>query len=161
VGGGALALFYCAVLPTMLATLFRDAGEQGPAWVLMAMAVVWGSDTGAYFVGRAVGKHKLSRRVSPKKTIEGAVGGMLASIAAVFVFKYTLLEDLALWQVFAIAVPANVLGQIGDLCESVIKRAHGVKDSGVIIYGHGGLLDRIDALIFAIPWFYFFFLYLR
>lgn len=154
VGTGAVALMYCGVMPTMLALLFRDAGADGPAWVLMSMAVVWGSDTGAYFAGRAFGKHKLAPRVSPKKTIEGAVGGLIASIVAVFVFKYTMLPELELWQVFLIAVPANVLGQIGDLCESVIKRAHGVKDSGVIIYGHGGLLDRIDALIFAIPWFY-------
>ncbi len=154
VGTGALALVYCAVMPTMLALLFRDAGDDGPAWVLMSMAVVWGSDTGAYFAGRAFGKHKLAPRVSPKKTIEGAVGGLLTSVVAVFVFKYTLLPQLELWQVFVVAIPANILGQIGDLCESVIKRAHGVKDSGVIIYGHGGLLDRIDALIFAIPWFY-------
>ena len=154
VGTGALALVYCAVMPAMLALLFRDAGKDGPAWVLMSMAVVWGSDTGAYFAGRAFGKHKLAPRVSPKKTIEGAVGGLLTSVVAVFVIKYTMLPQLALWHVFAIAVPANVLGQIGDLCESLIKRAHGVKDSGVIIYGHGGLLDRIDALIFAIPWFY-------
>jgi len=136
--------------------LQRDGGEDGGYWILMAFAVVWGSDTGAYFSGRAFGKHKLAPRVSPKKTVEGAVGGLLASVTAVVIFKLTALPELAWWQVFALAVPANILGQTGDLCESLIKRAHGVKDSGIIIYGHGGMLDRIDALIFALPWFYFF-----
>jgi len=160
VGTSAMSLIYCGVLPAMLALLFRDGGATGGVWVAMAMTVVWGSDTGAYFCGRAFGKHKLASRVSPKKTIEGAVGGLVSSIVAVIVFKMTLMPELEWWQVFAIAIPANVLGQIGDLCESLIKRAHGVKDSGVIIYGHGGLLDRVDALIFAIPWFYVFQRYL-
>ncbi len=157
IGTSGMALIYCAVMPTTLALLFRDGGDKGGLWVTMCMAVVWGSDTGAYFTGRAFGKHKLASRVSPKKTVEGAVGGLLTSIAVVLMFKFTpLMPELELWQVFALAVPANFLGQIGDLCESLIKRAHGVKDSGVIIYGHGGLLDRIDALIFAAPWFYVF-----
>ncbi len=158
-GSSLLSIVYCGLMPLMLALLFRDAGEEGGLWVVMAMTVVWGSDTGAYFAGRAFGKHKLAPRVSPKKTIEGALGGVVASVVAVLIFHFTII-DLALWQVFALAIPANILGQIGDLCESVIKRAHGVKDSGVIIYGHGGLLDRIDALLFAIPWFYLFHRYL-
>jgi phosphatidate cytidylyltransferase len=94
--------------------------------------------------------------VSPKKTVEGAVGGLVASILAVVLFKVAGWVPLAWWQVFALAIPANLLGQVGDLCESVIKRAHDIKDSGVIIYGHGGILDRADALIFAAPWFYAF-----
>lgn len=160
VGAGAMALIYAGALPATLGLLFRDTGAAGGAWVFMAMAVVWGGDTGAYFAGRAFGKHKLAPRVSPKKTIEGAVGGMLASVLVALVFKQWMLPDLSFGQVLLLAIPANVLGQIGDLCESLIKRAHGVKDSGVIIYGHGGLLDRIDALIFAAPWFYGFFRYL-
>jgi len=155
-GSGAMAMVYCGIMPGLMALLQRDGGEDGGYWILMAFAVVWGSDTGAYFSGRAFGKHKLAPRVSPKKTVEGAVGGLLASVTAVVIFKLTALPELAWWQVFALAVPANILGQTGDLCESLIKRAHGVKDSGIIIYGHGGMLDRIDALIFALPWFYFF-----
>ena len=161
VGSSAMALVYCAVMPATLALLFRVAGPLGGAWTAMAMAVVWGSDTGAYFSGRAFGKHKLAPRVSPKKTIEGAVGGLVSSTVVVLVFKFTnAIPDLEMWQVFAIAIPANFLGQVGDLCESLIKRAHGVKDSGVIIYGHGGMLDRVDALIFASPWFFIFQRYL-
>lgn len=159
-GSGGMALIYCGAMPAMLALIFRDGGADGKWWVLMAMAVIWGSDTGAYFSGRAFGKHKLAPRVSPKKTIEGAVGGLLTSIAVVVIFKLTALPELAWWQVFALSIPANFLGQVGDLCESLLKRAHGVKDSGVIIYGHGGLLDRIDALMFAAPWFYVFQRYL-
>jgi len=156
IGYGAVALIYCGVMPATIALLHRDGGDLGGVWVMMAFAVVWGSDTGAYFVGRAFGKHKLAPRVSPKKSIEGAVGGLLSSVAAVFIFKYAgWLPDLTIAQVFLIAVPGNILGQVGDLCESLIKRAHDVKDSGVIIYGHGGLLDRIDSVLFAVPWIYF------
>lgn len=161
IGSGVLSMVYCGLMPATLALIFRDGGETGPMWVLMAMSVIWGSDTGAYFSGRAFGKHKLAPKVSPKKTIEGALGGLLASITAVIIFKLTALSDeLVWWQVFALAIPANFLGQVGDLCESIIKRAHGIKDSGVIIYGHGGILDRADALIFAAPWFYCFQQYL-
>ncbi len=155
-GSSAMSLLYCGLMPATLALLHRDAGVDGGWWVFMAMATVWGSDTGAYFSGRAFGKHKLAPRVSPKKTIEGAVGGLIASIIAVLVIQQLVLTQLTLVQVFILAIPANILGQVGDLCESLLKRAHGVKDSGVIVYGHGGLLDRIDALIFAAPWFYVF-----
>ncbi len=160
IGAGATSLVYCAVMPTFLALLHRDAGDDGPWWVILSFAIVWGSDTGAYFAGRAFGKHKLAPRVSPKKTVEGAVGGLIASIVAVVVFKFTALPNLQLWHIFALAIPANILGQSGDLAESVIKRAHDVKDSGTIIYGHGGMLDRIDAVIFAVPWIYAFFRFL-
>jgi phosphatidate cytidylyltransferase len=160
IGSGAVGLIYCGLMPTTLSMLFRDAGQEGVFWVIMAMSVVWGSDTGAYFSGRAFGKNKLAPRVSPKKTLEGAAGGLLASILAVVLFKVTGWVSLEWWQVFALAIPANLLAQVGDLCESVIKRAHDIKDSGVIIYGHGGILDRADALIFAAPWFYAFHKYL-
>lgn len=159
IGATMIGLIYCGIMPATLAMLRRDAGDGGGVWVLMAMAIVWGSDTGAYFSGRALGGkifggRRLAPQVSPKKSIEGALGGLISSIVAVLVFKFVALPDLTLPQVFLLAVPANVLGQVGDLAESLLKRAHGVKDSGVIIYGHGGMLDRIDALIFAVPWIY-------
>lgn len=154
IGSGAMCMLYCGAMPATMALLHRDAGDQGGVWVALAMALVWGSDAGAYFVGRAIGKHKLAPRVSPKKSIEGAVGGLVSSVLIVIGFNLGL--DLGLsWGIVALlAIPANVLGQLGDLCESLLKRAHGVKDSGTIIYGHGGLLDRIDAVLFAVPWVY-------
>ena len=149
----------------MFAICTRCTRPNGGTWVVLSMALAWGSDTGGYFAGRAFGKHKLYPSVSPNKTIEGALGGVVTSVLftlgfdALFVATSEAWVSLELWQVFLIAIPGNLLAQTGDLCESLIKRAHGVKDSGTIIYGHGGMLDRIDALIFASPWFYHFVLW--
>ncbi|MEM1348997.1 MAG: phosphatidate cytidylyltransferase [Myxococcota bacterium] len=144
--------------------LMREVTEgAGPYWVLMSFGVVWGSDAGAYFAGRALGRTKLSPKISPNKTVEGSIGGLVASalIALGFDALFTTVDPemwttLVWWQVLAFAVPGALLGQLGDLFESMVKRAHGAKDSGTIIYGHGGMLDRIDALIFSSPWFYTF-----
>lgn len=161
-GSSVTALVYAGLMLGCIALMRQATGEAGPLWVLMALAIVWGSDTGAYFAGRALGKHKLYPAVSPNKSIEGSIGGVISSVLftlgfdALFGTLSTHWVSLELWQVFLLAIPANILGQTGDLCESLIKRAHGVKDSGSIIYGHGGMLDRIDALIFAAPWFYYF-----
>lgn len=151
-------LVYTTVLFGALLLLVADptnpnvtAPHQG-GWVLFPMFVIWAGDTGAYFAGRAFGKHKLSPRLSPKKTWEGAVGGTVASLGGGLLCKVLLLPHLEVWQVVALALPAAILGQIGDLCESAMKRATGVKDSGRILYGHGGMLDRVDGLIFAAPY---------
>lgn len=127
--------------------------EFQAGWFLFPMFVVWAGDTGAYFVGRAIGKRKLSPRVSPGKSWEGAIGGLFASVLGAFLATWLLpLPLIPLWLVIAMAVPAAILGQLGDLCESLIKRATGFKDSSQILYGHGGMLDRVDALMFASPW---------
>jgi phosphatidate cytidylyltransferase len=119
-------------------------------WVVLAMGLAWGSDTGAYFAGRFFGKRKLAPTISPAKTVEGAIGGMLASILVAVIWQVVWLHDeLPLWHAVPLAMIANVLGQSGDLVESLIKRSTGVKDSGSILPGHGGLLDRIDALMFT------------
>ncbi|QDG49885.1 phosphatidate cytidylyltransferase [Persicimonas caeni] len=162
IGSSITGILYGGVVLTTLSLLVRDAGIAGPYWILMAMGVTWGSDTGAYFAGRAFGKHKLYEAVSPNKTIEGSLGGIAASIGFGFLFNYLFSFDAAwtsleVWQVLVMAIPANILAQLGDLSESLIKRAHGIKDSGNILPGHGGMLDRIDGLIFASPWFYIFF----
>ncbi|MEO1273741.1 MAG: phosphatidate cytidylyltransferase, partial [Myxococcota bacterium] len=95
IGSGLVAVLYAGMLPGLLVLLHQDAGALGGIWVLLTMATVWGSDAGAYFVGRAFGKHKLAPRVSPKKSIEGAVGGLVTSVIAVFIFKYVgLLPEL-------------------------------------------------------------------
>ena len=155
------AVLYAGLAFGALALLHRDAGAAGPWWIVLALVVIWFSDTGAYFAGRAFGKHKLYEAVSPNKTVEGALGGVAASIGGAFACNYlfAMWSDswvvLDWWAVLLVAVVGNALGQTGDLFESLVKRAHGVKDSGTIIYGHGGMLDRIDALIFAAPWFYY------
>lgn len=171
IGASITALIYGVVMFGTIGLLYRDAGPAGPLWLVMVLCIVWISDTGAYFTGRAIGKHKLYPAVSPNKSVEGAVGGFVCSIVAALglnvafgpmiegstLFSATLGLDwpeLSTWQVLLVAVPANILAQCGDLAESLIKRAHDVKDSGTIIYGHGGMLDRIDALIFASPWVY-------
>ncbi len=118
-------------------------------WVVLAMALAWGSDTGAYFAGRFFGKHKLAPTISPAKTVEGAIGGLVSSVFFAVIGSLFFLPDLPLLHAVPLAIVANVLGQAGDLVESLIKRSTGVKDSGSILPGHGGLLDRIDALLFT------------
>jgi phosphatidate cytidylyltransferase len=125
-------------------------------WMLFAMFIIFTGDTGAYFTGRLIGRHKLAPNVSPGKTIEGAIGGLVCSVgggfAAVAMFAPTHLPTMTPMQICLFAIPAALLGQLGDLCESLIKRSAGAKDSGSIIYGHGGILDRLDALMFAAPY---------
>ncbi|MFO0685267.1 MAG: phosphatidate cytidylyltransferase [Sandaracinus sp.] len=123
--------------------------EHGGAWVLLAMWIAWASDTGAYFAGRFFGKHKLAPRVSPAKTVEGALGGLVASLTGAFAAHFWFLPTLPLVDALVLVAIANVLGQSGDLVESLVKRSTGVKDSGNILPGHGGMLDRVDALMFT------------
>lgn len=151
------ALLYGGVFLGLLVVL--HAQPSGPLWIIMTLVVVWMSDTGAYFTGRALGRHSLYESVSPNKSIEGSVGGLLGSIAGAFFCNWLFVQigdwnALSATMLLALAIPANVLAQLGDLAESLIKRAHDADDSGTILGGHGGLLDRIDGLMFAAPWFY-------
>lgn len=145
--------------PLTFAVRLHGAGTQGPALLLFAMVIVWVSDTAAYFVGRSIGKHALAPHLSPKKTWEGTVAGFLGSLAVGFAFAYWLNVPLA--HLLGMAAVGNVAGQVGDLLESAYKRSAGVKDSGSLLPGHGGVLDRIDALILAIPvvWYYWILIY--
>lgn len=141
----------------MLATLGRlHLRDNGGGWVVLTMMLAWWGDTGGYFAGRAFGKRKLYEKVSPKKTIEGAIGGLGGSVAGALCAHFWYLQALPLVDGVVLAVIAGALGQAGDLCESLIKRSAGVKDSGFIVPGHGGLLDRVDALVFtsAATWVY-------
>lgn len=151
---GLAGVIYVGLTFSFIAMLKRDMGDFGAGWIIMLLAMTWMSDTGAYFAGRAFGKHKLAPKVSPKKTVEGAAGGLLATLVAAFAVRALMLPFLSIVDVVIIALVANVLGQTGDLCESLIKRSTGVKDSGTIIHGHGGMLDRVDAVLFAVPWVY-------
>jgi phosphatidate cytidylyltransferase len=131
--------------------LRRDADVLGPhagaGYVVVALSLSWASDTGAYFAGRFLGKHKLYEAVSPKKTVEGALGGLAASLLSAVVAHAWFLPSLPLGEGLVLALVAGGLGQAGDLGESLLKRSFGVKDSGGIIPGHGGILDRVDALL--------------
>ena len=131
--------------------------DHGAGGILLLLVPIWACDSGAYFVGRAIGKHPLAPVVSPKKTWEGSVGGFVASVvAAVLVGRWAL--DLPVMTGVGAGAIIGVLGQYGDLAESALKRSAGVKDSGRLIRGHGGLLDRLDSLMFAAPALYYYFL---
>ncbi|HEX8500987.1 MAG TPA: phosphatidate cytidylyltransferase [Pyrinomonadaceae bacterium] len=121
--------------------------------------VLMGSDTGAYYTGRALGRHKLAPSVSPGKTWEGAAGGLAASLAAAAAAHYWFFPELGLGAALALAAVMNVLGVVGDLTESALKRGANAKDAAQILPGHGGLLDRLDSLLFNAPLIYYFALY--
>jgi phosphatidate cytidylyltransferase len=137
----------------------------GTGWVILAFAAAFLNDTAAYFAGRFLGRHKLLERISPKKTWEGFAGGVAGSVlGALAVRGLDLTSDLGtltLAGTVALGLGAAVLGPMGDLAESMLKRAAGVKDSGRLIPGHGGLLDRIDALLFVAPWVWVYAAFLR
>ncbi|WP_321416492.1 phosphatidate cytidylyltransferase [uncultured Desulfobacter sp.] len=145
-------------IPLSLALLvfIRDA-NAGALWVIWLLIVCFANDTGALYVGTFKGKHKLSPNISPNKTIEGALGGLVIALAAGLVFSLMFFQDfyLALRSI-PCAICIAAAGQIGDLFESAMKRVGHIKDSGKILPGHGGMLDRIDGVLLAIPVFYFF-----
>jgi phosphatidate cytidylyltransferase len=147
-------IVYCGFLATYLSKLkLIDPGHGGDT-VLIVLIVAWLADTGGYFAGRFLGKAKLYEAVSPKKTWAGAYGGIAGSIVGVIALKYAHATWLTWTDVLAIAIPGGVLGQLGDLAESLIKRSVGIKDSGALLPGHGGILDRIDAVLFIAPYVY-------
>jgi phosphatidate cytidylyltransferase len=149
VGIAVLGAAYPGLLLSAL-VLLRQL-ERGEYWILLALVVTWLNDTGAYFAGRAFGRHKLYPRISPSKTVEGAIGGLLASVAGAIAVQLLFLPRLPLWGAAVIGAGGAVFGPLGDLSESMLKRAWGAKDSGHLLPGHGGLLDRIDALLFNAP----------
>lgn len=127
------------------------AWEHGFSWVLLTMVVAWMGDTGAYFGGRALGRTPLHPLVSPKKTWEGLAAGGAATLVGVLVVKLALLPVLTVFDCVAVAVIGSAVAVLGDLSESLLKRAYEVKDSGWIVPGHGGMLDRVDSLLFVAP----------
>lgn len=132
---------------TLLAILRRDLGGQGPGYVVLTIMFAWLGDTGGYFAGRFLGRHKLYEAVSPKKTVEGSLGSLAGSVVGALLAHFWFLPKLSLAHGIPLALVAGALGQAGDLGESVLKRSTGVKDSGAIVPGHGGVLDRVDALM--------------
>lgn len=129
---------------------------HGVAWIFLLFFVVMCGDSAAFYVGSAIGKHRLYPEVSPKKSIEGALGGLVGSIGGALLARYLFYPELAIVHAVIAALLLGTLGQIGDLFESMIKRSCGVKDSGTIFPGHGGVLDRLDSMLFAAPALYYF-----
>jgi phosphatidate cytidylyltransferase len=148
-----LGIFYIGFLAAHL-VLLRFLPE-GSAWLIVGTAITAGSDTGAYFVGKTFGSRKLCPNISPNKTIEGAVGGVLAGLAAGVVFAFLFLASINWLFVVASSVLLSLVGIVGDLTESIIKRGTGTKDSGNCLAGHGGILDRVDSLLFVGPVLYY------
>ena len=149
-------VFYPALLASYLVELRLESapaiGEfEAFALTTTVLLAIWASDSFAYIVGRLVGKTPLFPRISPKKTIEGAVGGVLGAVAMIAVLKLVWLPFLEWPDVVVLGIIGGALGQFGDLAESLFKRSVGVKDSGAYFPGHGGMLDRIDALLVALP----------
>ena len=135
--------------------LLRETGDHGARLVLLAILVVWAADVFAYAAGRMLGKHKLAPAISPGKTIEGVVGGLLGAVVTALVAANIMLED-ASWHwlgLIAVTIPTALISVVGDLWVSRLKRQAGVKDSGRLFPGHGGLLDRIDGVLAAMPLF--------
>ncbi len=128
-----------------------DLRAINPNWIFYAVAINWAGDVAALYVGKLLGKHKLAPRVSPAKTWEGTFGSIAAAIVFGLAFRRWLLPNAPLWQIIALSVVANIAGQLGDLTESALKRGAGVKDSGTLLPGHGGWLDRLDSSLFTLP----------
>lgn len=124
--------------------------------LMMFFAMVIFADTGAYYIGRLLGRHKLAPRISPGKTIEGALGGLVAAIAAGPLSRLLFFQEISVVHAIVLGTLIGVLGPVGDLSESMLKRGADVKDSGAMLPGHGGILDRVDSILFCAPLFYYY-----
>jgi len=181
--GAAVAFLFVSILPSLLQAtmdreILRSLGAMafaqlyipftlshlllflrlpsGRRWIFLVLAVIFTGDTGAFYAGRFWGRHRLAPVLSPKKTIEGAVGGLMASLAVtVLAGKLLNPAPLRLVALLFLGLGLALVGQLGDLMESMIKRASRVKDAGVLLPGHGGMLDRLDSLLFAFPLTYY------
>jgi len=132
-----------------------ETRERGLEYILFAMFLIWATDSGAYFIGKSYGKNKLWPEISPNKTIEGFFGGILSALIVGIIFQAVTNFTESYLHLVVITIFVSVFGQIGDLVESALKRHYDVKDSGTILPGHGGILDRFDSLLFVLPILYF------
>lgn len=157
IGIAILGIIYIPFLLSHITAINRL--PQGNLWVLMLVSTVWIGDTFALAIGSWIGRCRLSPRISPNKTVEGFFACFLGAIITVMICKYWFLRDLIISDAIMAAVGIALFGQLGDLSESMIKRGARVKDSGALIPGHGGMLDRLDSFLFAAPFLYYFLLY--
>ncbi len=152
IGMTMFSIIYITIPFCMLMIIYRH--PDGKAWIFFLLCIVIFGDTGAFYFGRLIGKHKLHEKISPNKTWEGAIGGLLCSVISGLMFiKAFRLSDLSFSSI-CFLVFISIIAQLGDLAESFIKRSFNLKDSGSILPGHGGILDRIDSLLFTIPFLY-------
>jgi len=146
-------VYICIFLSYLV--LIRNRAE-GVEWIFFVLIVLWMGDTGAYIAGSLIGRKKLCPSISPNKTVEGAIAGVLFSLLAGLACKKLFLPELSVVHCLIVTGGIACMGQLGDLCESIFKRERGVKDSGSLLPGHGGMLDRIDSLLFAAPLLYYY-----
>jgi phosphatidate cytidylyltransferase len=153
----AYAILAFIYIPFMLMHLVMlRQTELGVQWLMVMMLIVMTNDSAAYYIGSAFGKNRLYPLVSPKKSIEGALGGLAGSVCGVLLAKFTFFQQLTLIDALVTATIIGMIGQAGDLFESMLKRSFGIKDSGTIFPGHGGVLDRLDSILFAAPAMYYY-----
>ena len=154
IGATILASYYPGWLLAHL-ILLRENSELGLPLAYLVFILTWASDTGAYFAGRWLGRHRLYPAISPKKTVEGALGALVVSVLAALIFG-SFVPELDTGHLLVLGLVAPVVGHLGDFAESALKRLADVKDSGAFIPGHGGFLDRFDSLLFTAPAFYYY-----
>jgi phosphatidate cytidylyltransferase len=154
------ALYLSLFLGTAVSVRFDFGNDLGRHWVIVLLVVTWVGDTAALFIGRKFGRHLFAPGLSPKKTNEGAIGGLLGGSAAAILLQRFLFTDLPLIHVIVVSMLLGIFGQLGDLAESMLKRAAEIKDSSQLIPGHGGVLDRIDSLLFSFPVLYLYLVWL-
>jgi len=157
VSGQLQGIIYIPLLLSFLIIIRQ--GSSGMIWIFLLLAIVFAGDTSALYVGSSFGRHKISPAVSPGKTIEGAIGGLGANLIIGIVGKSLFLPDLSWATSILFFIAVGIAGQVGDLFESELKRSSGIKDSSGILPGHGGILDRIDGILFAAPVAYIFIRY--
>ncbi len=150
---GVVGFFYLGLLPSFVFQLYFI--ESGLTWFFLLLSVVFAGDTMAYLFGVRWGKHKIMPLISPKKTLEGSLGGLVGSVAVAIAYSL-FFQDIPVWAFVLMGFSVGVVAQLGDLFESLMKRVANRKDSGSIMPGHGGILDRLDGILFAAPIVYFF-----
>ncbi len=158
----AVTLFGALYLGISLSFLVRTRLlPQGEWLIFFLLLVTWAADTGAYYIGTLYGRHRLAPQISPKKSVEGLVGGLLSAVIAAFLARWWFLPSLSVVDCVVLAVLLTGVGLWGDLAESALKRSVGAKDSGGILPGHGGMLDRLDSLLFTAPAFYYYVTFIK
>jgi phosphatidate cytidylyltransferase len=144
-------------LPVMLSHfILLRSGEKGVLWIFFVVVLAFSGDIAAFYAGRTFGKRKLMPHVSPGKTREGLLGLAAGSVIGCLIYRHFLLPEVPAGHIVLLGLAGGIIGQLGDLFESLIKRASGVKDSGEILPGHGGILDRLDCLLFIVPFVYYY-----
>ena len=157
-GATFIGLLFGYLIGLRLLNDLPKGGETGSDLVFLLFFVVWAADTAAYYTGSTIGRTALAPRVSPRKTVEGAVGGVLGALAAIFVARAWFMHWLSLPDCLILGLLLGVIGIFGDLVESMLKRGAGVKDSASVVPGHGGILDRVDSVLYAAPVLYYYYI---